>query len=241
MLGVLGGMGPVATIDFMNKVVRHTPAKRDQDHIPMVVRLATDIPDRTAAILGHGEDPLPALRSALRDLEIARATVIAIPCNTAHFWYDALQAETSIPILHIVEAAADTLPAGADCVGILATTGTVKAEIYQRAMAKRGIRCTFPSGDEQVEVMRAVQLMKEGDAHAAGAMLTHQAEELLKAGCDMIMMACTEIPIAMADAVLAPNLIDPTEALAMAAVRACLAERAPGLAGTIDAAPISLQ
>jgi aspartate racemase len=227
MLGVLGGMGPVATIDFMSKVVRHTPAQRDQDHIPMVVRLATDIPDRTAAILGHGEDPLPALRRTLRDLEIARATVIAIPCNTAHFWYDALQAETSIPILHIVEAAADTLPAGADCVGVLATTGTVKAEIYQRAMTRRGIRCIFPPGDDQAEVMRAVQLTKEGDARSARMMLTRQAEHLLEAGCDVVMMACTEIPIAMADTVLAPNLIDPTEALALAAVRACRAERAP--------------
>jgi aspartate racemase len=227
MLGVLGGMGPVATIDFMDKVVRNTPAERDQDHIPMVIRLATDIPDRTAAILGDGEDPLPAMRRALHELETDRVSVIAIPCNTAHFWYDELQAETSIPILHIAEAVADTLPVGTDCVGVLATTGTVKAGIYQKTMAKRGIHCIFPSDDEQAEVMRAIQLVKAGNGRSARKLLTHQADELLRAGCDAIIMACTEIPIALADAALAPKLIDPTEALAKAAVRVCLAERTP--------------
>jgi aspartate racemase len=210
MLGVLGGMGPIATIDFMNKVVRNTPAKRDQDHIPMVVCLATDIPDRTAAILGQGEDPLPALRGALRELELARVSVIAMPCNTAHFWYDALQAETSIPILHIVEAAADVLPPGTDRVGVLATTGTVKGGIYQRMLAKRGIHCTFPAYGQQDDVMRAIQLMKEGDAQSARTMLAHQAQALFETGCEVIIMACTEIPIVLADTVLAPKLIDPT-------------------------------
>ena len=225
MLGVLGGMGPVATIDFMNKVVRNTPAARDQDHVPMLVRLAANIPDRTAAILDGGEDPLPALRLALQELERAGVSMIAMPCNTAHFWYDALQAQTPIPILHIVEAALDALPSGTDCAGILATTGTVKAGIYQRAMAKRGIRCIFPADSGQDEVMRAIRLVKAGETSEATAVLLRQAEELLDANCGVIVMACTEIPTALADSCLAPKLIDPTDALARAVVRAWLNSR----------------
>jgi len=226
MLGVLGGMGPAATIDFMAKIVRNTPAERDQDHIPMVVRVATDIPDRTAAIVGDGESPLPALRKALHDLESARVSVIALPCNTAHFWYDELQAQTAIPILHIIEAVADTLPAGTESVGVLATSGTVNAGIYQKTMAKRGIRCGFPSAEGQQDVMLAVQLMKAGDLGSARMIFMRRTEELYQAGHDAIIMACTEIPIALADVALTPKLIDPTEALAKVAVRICLAERA---------------
>src|SRR4051812_8597528 len=109
MLGVLGGIGPMATVDFMSKVVQNTPAARDQDHIPMVVCSAVDIPDRTAAILGEGADPFPAMRDALRRLEAVGARCIAIPCNTAHHWHAALQAETSARILHIVDVVAGTL------------------------------------------------------------------------------------------------------------------------------------
>jgi aspartate racemase len=225
MLGVLGGMGPVATIDFMNKVVRNTPATRDQDHVPMFVSLAANIPDRTAAILDGGEDPLPALRLALQELEKAGASMIAMPCNTAHFWYDALQAQTSIPIFHIAEATIDTLPAGTDRIGILATTGTVKAGIYQRAMAKRGIRCIFPLGSGQVEVMRAIRLVKAGETQEATAILARQAEELLEASCGVIVMACTEIPMTLENTDLAPKLIDPTDALAKAVVRAWRTDR----------------
>ena len=109
MLGVLGGMGPMATVDFLAKLVRATPAGRDQDHIPTLVCSAVDIPDRADAILGAGPDPLPAMRAALVRLEAGGATRIAIPCNTAHHWHAALQAGTSLPILHIVDAVAETL------------------------------------------------------------------------------------------------------------------------------------
>jgi aspartate racemase len=109
VLGVLGGMGPMATVDFMAKVLRNTPADRDQEHIPTIVCSATNIPDRSAAILEGGPDPLPAMRDALHKLERSGVTCIAMPCNTAHFWYSSLQLETNIPILHIVDNVA------ADC------------------------------------------------------------------------------------------------------------------------------
>src|SRR3954453_17927179 len=109
MLGGLGGTGPMATVDFMGKVVQNTPATCDQEHIQTVVCSAADIPNRTAAILGQGADPFPALRSPPRRLEAAAATCIAIPCNTAHHWHAALHAVTPVRILHIVDAVADML------------------------------------------------------------------------------------------------------------------------------------
>jgi len=96
MLGVLGGMGPMATVDFLKKLVEATPAARDQDHLGVMVAQAPGIPDRTGAILGEGPDPLPAMTIALRRLEAAGATRIAIPCNTAHHWHGALQALTPV-------------------------------------------------------------------------------------------------------------------------------------------------
>lgn len=222
MLGVLGGMGPMATLDFVSKVIRHTPAQRDQDHIPMIVSLAAEIPDRTDAILGIGPDPFSAMRDALRGLEAAGADCIAIPCNTAHHWHGALQAETEVPILNIVEAVLEALPGGpAGRIGILATTGTLKAGIYQHAFDKRRMDWLVPDEHRQGEVMRAVRLVKGGDIQQATGIMKEQTEALLAAGCRHVAMACTEIPIALAgaNAEFGEVLVDATDALAVASVK----------------------
>jgi aspartate racemase len=216
----------MATIDFMGKVVQNTPASCDQEHIEMVVCSAATIPDRTAAILGEGADPFPAMRDALQRLEGAGATCIAIPCNTAHHWHAALQAETPVRILHIVDAVADTLAGRGvqgGCIGVLATSGTVKAGIYQKCFAGRGFSCRVPDAAGQDEVMRAIRLVKAGQIAEATAILREQAEALVAAGCRQVVMACTEIPVALASAEdeLRLSLVDATEALARACVKAC--------------------
>ncbi|ACL57695.1 aspartate racemase [Methylobacterium nodulans ORS 2060] len=223
MLGVLGGMGPMATVDFMGKVVQNTPAACDQDHIQVVVCMAANIPDRTAAILGEGTDPFPAMRATVRWLETAGATCIAIPCNTAHHWHAALQAETSVRILHIVDAVADTLAGQGGCIGVLATSGTVKAGIYQKRLALRGFSCRTPDAAGQAEVMRAIRLVKAGQLAEATTILRAQAEAMVAAGCRQVVMACTEIPVALAtvNGALRSVLVDATEALACACVEAC--------------------
>ncbi|MFO0103462.1 MAG: aspartate/glutamate racemase family protein, partial [Betaproteobacteria bacterium] len=104
-LGVLGGMGAMATVDFLRKLVEATPAERDQEHIPLIVRFCPEVPDRAAALAGAGPSPQPALVAAAVELAAAGAQALAIPCNTAHYWYDALCAAVPIPILHIVDAA----------------------------------------------------------------------------------------------------------------------------------------
>ncbi|WP_425352594.1 aspartate/glutamate racemase family protein [Methylobacterium terrae] len=214
----------MATVDFMEKVIRHTPASCDQEHIRMVVCSAADIPDRTAAILGEGPDPLPALRATLRRLEAAGATCIAMPCNTAHHWHAALQAGTPLPILHIADAVADRLgpPEGAR-IGVLATTGTVAAGIYQDRLALRGYACGLPDTGGQDAVMRAIRLVKAGRLAEATAILRREAEALAAAGAGAVVMACTEIPVALAavEDPLRACLVDATEALARACVAAC--------------------
>jgi len=216
----------MATVDFMGKVVQNTPATCDQEHIQMVACSAANIPDRTAAILGQGADPFPALRSTLRRLEAAGATCIAIPCNTAHHWHAALQAETPVRILHIVDAVADMLTRKGiegGCIGVLATSGTVKAGIYQKRLALRGFSCRASDPAGQAEVMRAIRLVKAGQLAEATAILRMQAEALVAAGCRHVVMACTEIPVALASVEdgLRSALVDATDALARACVEAC--------------------
>ncbi|MCJ2122221.1 aspartate/glutamate racemase family protein [Methylobacterium sp. J-077] len=227
MLGVLGGMGPMATVDFMAKVVRNTPAACDQDHIPMVVCSAANIPDRNAALRGQGADPLPAMRDALRRLEAAGATCIAIPCNTAHLWHCALQSETPILILHIVDAVTSELTSRqGDCVGVLGTTSTIEGHLYQERLSQKGLFSRAPDAGGQAEVMRAIRLVKAGQLAQATEILRAQAEALVAAGCSDVVMACTEIPVALAtvEGELRTKLVDATEALARACIRACKAE-----------------
>ena len=226
MLGVLGGMGPMATVDFVGKVVQNTPAACDQEHIETVVCSAAGIPDRAAAILGQGRDPLPAMLEALRRLERAGVTCIAMPCNTAHHWHGALQANTSVRILHIVDAVADTLSRKGiqgGPIGVLATDGTVQAGVYQKRLTLRGFTCMMPDAKGQAEVMWAIRLVKAGQLREATKILRREAETLVAKGCQQVAMACTEIPLALAsgEGELRRWLLDPTDALAQASVKAC--------------------
>lgn len=229
MLGVLGGMGPMATVDFLAKLVRATPAGRDQDHIPTLLCSAVDIPDRADAILGAGPDPLPAMRAALARLEAGGATRIAIPCNTAHHWHAALQAGTGLPILHIVDAVAETLArtgiGSGGRIGLLATDGTLRAGLYRERLARRGIACRAPGPEGQAAVAAAIRLVKAHRVAEARPLLEAQVRALAEAGCDRVVMACTEIPIALAGSDQSGLLVDATEALARACVAACRPDR----------------
>jgi aspartate racemase len=232
MLGVLGGMGPMATVDFLAKLVRATPAGRDQDHIPTLVCSAAGIPDRADAILGAGPDPLPAMRAALARLEAGGATRIAIPCNTAHHWHAALQAGTALPILHIVDAVAERLgetlgQAGAGGrVGLLATEGTLRARLYPERLARHGIACLSPGPEGQAAVAAAIRLVKADRVAEATPILEAEARALARAGCGRVVMACTEIPIALAGSDLGSLMVDATAVLARACVAAWQADSA---------------
>lgn len=223
MIGVLGGMGPAATVDFLAKLVRLTPAERDQDHLPVIVVSDPSIPDRVGPILeGRGPSPLPALRRAIRTLEQGGARCIAIPCHTVHFWYDQMAETARVPILHIADAAlADLARPDVDGpVGLLATAATLKAGFYQERLGAAGYACLVPSDEVMsTSVLPAIALVKRNRAADAAPLLARAVEHLTQEGAGSVLLACTELPLAVAAAPAASACIDATESLA----RACIA------------------
>lgn len=219
LLGVLGGMGPLATVDFMRKVIEATPARSDQEHLPMIVYSVPQVPDRTAAILEGGESPLPAMLRGIEVLARSGAQAVAIPCNTAHYWYDELVRRGRLPILHIADAACAALERhgvrGA-AVGLLATSGTLAAGFYQQRLAARGYHPLVPEAHEQADlVMAGIREVKAGALERARKALGQAAHRLVARGARAIVLACTEVPIALdpGDTPPAP-LVDATQALA---------------------------
>ena len=224
-LGVLGGMGPLATVDFLAKLVALTPASRDADHLPVLVYAVPQVPDRVAPILtGSGASPLPALLAGVRSLVAAGAKAIALPCHTAHYWADALAAAADpVPLLHIADAALAALEAldltGAT-VGVIGTRATWQAGIYQDRLGRRGFgvrTCRDAELDELV--LPAIALVKQGNPERARPLFEHAIAALLEEGADAVLLACTEIPAAFTGRPLPDRVIDGTEALA----RACIA------------------
>lgn len=220
MIGILGGMGPLATADFYAKVIASTPAARDQDHVPLLVYAVPQIPDRTAALLAGGPSPLPALLGGLRTLLGAGAEAIAIPCNTAHAWYEELAAASPVPVLHIADAAAAAAAriAGAGArLGLVATAGTLAAGFYPRRLAARGYESLAPTGAEMdTLVMPGIEKVKAGDVAGAGPLLEAAVAALLDRGAAAVILGCTEVPVAL-DRLGSPLLsraVDATAALA---------------------------
>jgi aspartate racemase len=222
MLGVLGGMGPLATADFFRKLVDVTPAASDDDHIPVLIHSVPQVPSRPAAILSGGPSPLPALLVARNRLLAGGATLLAMPCNTAHHWYDALVADCPVPFIHIVDAVAERLPAGAAQLGLLATRATLRARIFEQRLAPRGIALATPDdATYDRAVQPAIDAVKRGDAAAGGRLLEPVIATLVGRGAAAAVLGCTELPIAL-DAIgssLRDRCIDSNEALARACVR----------------------
>lgn len=213
LLGVLGGMGPAATVDFLGKLVAATPATRDADHLPTVVWSWPQTPDRVAPIIdGRGPSPLPAMRAGVARLVAAGARAIAIPCNTAHHWYDDLAADCPVPILHIVDAVAAAAPAGA--LGLLATRATLHARLFPKRL---GRACLEPTEAELTEtLLPAIAAVKRGEAGRFSADVRAVVDRMLADGAAAVVLACTELPLALDDQ---NDCVDATAALAEACVR----------------------
>ncbi|SDB43374.1 cysteate racemase [Belnapia rosea] len=224
ILGVLGGMGPLASAHFMLRLTLLTPAERDQEHIPAVLWSDPRVPDRTAARLAGGTDPLPALLHGLRGLEAAGCGAIAIPCNTAHGWHAEMQAATRLPILHIVEATAAELerlgvPSGP--IGVMGTAATLAMRLYQQGLEGRGWSCLVPDGTEMAErVTPGIGLVKANRVAEAYAPLAEVAQRLVDRGARAVVLGCTEIPLGIAAGPALPfPVADSIDALARAAIR----------------------
>lgn len=220
ILGVLGGMGPLATVDFLKKLIEETPATRDQEHVPVVAYSVPQMPERPPAIIGNGESPLPHMLEGVHTLKRAGATAVAIACNTAHYWYDDLVTEGGLPILHIADAACAML-GDVRRVGLLATEGTVAAGFFQSRLAARGIECVLSIPDDQrTLVLPTIEHVKRNELVQAHALALQAARRLLENGAQSVVMGCTEIPLAIdyAASDASVHCIDATRALARACV-----------------------
>ena len=224
-IGILGGMGPLATADLFQKIVLLTKADTDREHIRVYIDSNANIPDRTAAILSGGEDPVPEMASALRHLEACGADCIIMPCNTAHYFLPRLQAMTKIPFLSILTAAAETCKAQfpGKTVGILATRGTLAANLYQEALAQAGVPYLVPDAPAQDALMRViydgVKAGKGPDSYRADFLTV--LEQMSAGGAEVFLLGCTELPLAAEALNIALPTVDPTAELAKASIRFC--------------------
>lgn len=234
LIGVLGGMGPLATIDFMRKVLAATPAASDQDHVPLVVSSIPQVPDRTAAFRGDGVSPLAAMVASGQRLARAGAGLVVIPCNTAHLWFAELESALGLPMLHLVDVALEdavaTAGAGAS-VGLLCTDATLASGLYVnrtlRSARAHGVQWALPTAREMLElVMPGIQAIKAGALDRGTELLGAAAQALVRRGAQALVLGCTEVPLVL-DAGNSPvPVIDATDALARRAVTWSLAQRA---------------
>jgi aspartate racemase len=223
VLGVLGGMGPLASAHFMLRLTLLTPATRDQDHIPAVLWSDPRVPDRTVGKLGGGADPLPWLLRGIAGLQNAGCGAIAIPCNTAHGWYDDMCDSARVPVLHIVDAAAAELRRmgiGSGTIGLMGTQATLAMRLYQDRLGSLGWDCIVPSRDEMTGLVSpAIALVKANRVADAYGPLAGVVRSLAARGASCVVLGCTEIPLGI-QAGPAPELpvVDTIDALARAAI-----------------------
>ncbi|MBH0088807.1 aspartate/glutamate racemase family protein [Pseudoalteromonas arctica] len=198
-LGVLGGMGPLATASFMNQVIALSPAKSDQEHIPMFIRNIPQIPDRTKFLMGiEDENPFFELKKGFNELTSLGVSCIVIPCNTAHYWYDALTQNADVHAISIVQSVIKRAKAtGKRKVGILATTATLNMRIYQTAFSEHNIEFIEPNEQQQALVMQGITAVKSGNLALGRTLLSQSYEQMLAQGADAVLFGCTEIPLVL--------------------------------------------
>lgn len=225
ILGVLGGMGPQATNTFYQRIIDRTQAETDQEHLRVLIWSDAKIPDRTAGILGtpdQAEAVYAALLAGAKLLEGAGCTVLAIPCNTSHYFADRLQAQLGIPIIHMIRETVAALQAmGKKTVGILATDGTVQTGIYQKELIAAGLTpVTLPEGLQKTVMSIIYDEIKKGETGSREKFGEVDAW-LRQAGCDCAILGCTELSVYRALHSLPPYYMDAMEVLAEQAILRC--------------------
>lgn len=226
ILGVLGGVGPLATVYFMDMLVKMTDADCDQGHIPVLCFNHATIPDRTAYILGSSrENPLPVMERDAQLLEKAGASFIAIPCNTAHYFYEQLQSKVSIPIVNILEETVKYVLAHNENVkkiGILATEGTVAARAYQNVCAACGVDYDIPNEFDQKSLMHIIYDEVKAGKPADFEEFMRIIGVMKHEGCDAVILGCTELSIIHRDFRMnRPDVVDSLTVLAKRCIELC--------------------
>jgi aspartate racemase len=192
-LGILGGMGPLATYTLYKNIIESTPVTKDQEHIDAVILNASYIPDRTEGILHGGPSPLPYLLEALKNLESLGCDLIAVPCNTSHYFYGEMQEGCGAEILNMIDLTGEKLEnLGISNTYLMATEGTIKIGVYEKYLSRRNINIMPASEFEIAEMMKFIYEVKNGKAPDTGG-LYRTAEKYHKLGCEKIILGCTEL------------------------------------------------
>jgi aspartate racemase len=229
IIGILGGMGPEATLDLYRLIISLTPAIKDQDHLRVLIYSNPKIPDRTKAIAGTGESPLSFLIGSARLLENGGAGIIAMPCNTAHHYLPEMRQVVSIPILNMIEETSRMLcrlQPEARAVGLLAAIGTVRSGVYHDVLSQAGIELLVPNESDQAKIHDAIAQVK-GGVHNRATQETFESigRRLIESGATAVILGCTEVPLAFNPHTVDYPTLNPTRILAQAAVDWALDKR----------------
>ena len=222
-LGIIGGVGPLATALFLERIVRNTKAATDQEHLDVILYNIPRIPDRTSFILGSSDQsPLPVLTDYAKKLEEAKVDVIAIPCVTFSYFFDALQKQLSIPLMHPIRETVKALSAhNVYKVGILATSGTLYTNLFQEELARHKIAWFAPNRDTQAEIMDMIYAGVKAGVHVPAQRLQQAAAHFFQEGCDAVILGCTELSIIKNHGSFDPRYFDVLEILARSSIEAC--------------------
>lgn len=223
ILGVVGGLGPLATARFLELVVEMTDAKREQDNVDMIVYNFPSIPDRTGYILGCNlKSPLPGLKSVAQALVRQKVACIAIPCVTAHYFHKELQDAVPVPILNGVAETVQLLKTkGIKKVGIMATDGTIRSGLLSRELDNAGIIPVIPSAERQADVMHLIYENVKAGKLADMDRFRAVQRELVDCGAEVILLGCTELSVIRRDEDIGPGFLDVMEVLARESILRC--------------------
>lgn len=221
-LGVLGGMGPLPTIQLFEMIVSMTDASCDQEHVHIIIDNNTKIPDRTAYLLdNNNENPLEELRNSALRLEETGADFIVMPCNTAHYYYEEINEVLNIPFLNMVEESAiwvkNNRP-NIKKIGLLATDGTIKIGVYSKVFKEKEIEVISPSKENQRNIYRLIYNLKENKKQGSLEGIYRTMEEFEGEGADVFIAGCTEVSVALNKFNIEGDFIDPMEIIARKAV-----------------------
>ena len=222
-IGIVGGMGPMATLDLFGKLLTYTDAHSDAEHIRIYMDCHTGVPDRTKAILEGGESPVPYIVESAEKLASIGADFVLIPCNTSHYFYDEISSRSPVEVMNMIRVTAEALQRdGVCCVGLLATDGTVRAGVYQAELERCGIRTVCPNEAQQREVMRLIyEGVKAGASAFDTAVIEQTLRDLRADGAQRIVLGCTELPLGFETyGIDTAGTVDPATLLAKAAIRA---------------------
>ncbi|MDO4816392.1 MAG: amino acid racemase [Bacillota bacterium] len=218
VIGIIGGMGPMATADMFRKIIERTDASCDREHLHILIDNNTDIPDRTASILAGSDEPVSYMVASAKRLADAGADMLIISCDTSHFFYNKVAANCEIPILHMPEETAKVMSKmGIRCAGLLATVGTLKSEVYDKIFAKYGIEIVKPDDEGQKKLMHMIYDEVKAGKCADTAALDSTLDKMEEQGCEAFILGCTELPIAY-EGYTGRNFLDPAVCVAETAI-----------------------